>query len=519
MRSRQPTPGSDALAAGASYPAITVTVNVAVNAASPQINSVSVSGGGSGSATATDSTTVAPSTPLATSIWSASVVPGTPWHTDSSATLGVKLRSDVSGNVTAIRFYKGTGNNGTHIGLLYSAGGTLLAQATFSGETASGWQQANFPAPVAITANTTYVAAYFSTSGFAYNAGYFTNTGVDNAPLHALRTGVDGSNGIYAYGGTAQSPSLNGLGANYWADVVLSSTGSGGGVPDLTVTKSHTGNFTQGQTGAAYTITVTNSGTGPTSAAVTVAESLPATGLTAISMLGTNWTCTQPAGPCSRSDALAAGSNYEPIAVTVNVSSTAPASVTNTAAVSGGGETNTGNDQATDPTTISSTSTGTATSIWPVTAVPGTAWYNDSPVTVGVKFRSDVSGNITGIRFYKGAGNNGTHIGLLYSVSGTLLAQATFSGETASGWQQANFSTPVAIAANTTYVAAYFSTSGFAYDAGYFTSAGVDNAPLHALRTGVDGPNGLYTYGASPVFPASSYGDTNYWADVVFSAH
>ena len=137
----------------------------------------------------------------------------------------------------------------------------------------------------------------------------------------------------------------------------------------------------------------------------------------------------------------------------------------------------------------------------------------------GVKFRSDVSGNITGIRFYKGAGNNGTHIGLLYSASGALLAQATFSGETASGWQQVNFSTPVEIAANTTYVAAYFSTTGFAYDPGYFTSAGVDNAPLHALRTGVDGLNGVYAYGASAVFPASSYGNTNYWVDVVFSAH
>src|SRR5439155_449006 len=115
------------------------------------------------------------------------------------------------------------------------------------------------------------------------------------------------------------------------------------------------------------------------------------------------------------------------------------------------------------------------------------------------------------------AGNNGTHIGLLYSSGGTLLAQATLSGETASGWQQVSFATPVAISANTTYIAAYFSTSGFAYDAGYFASAGVDNAPLHALRWGVDGPNSLYAYGAAPQFPASASGGSNYWADVVFS--
>jgi len=99
--------------------------------------------------------------------------------------------------------------------------------------------------------------------------------------------------------------------------------------------------------------------------------------------------------------------------------------------------------------------------------VPATPWVADgNPVTLGVKFRSDVSGNVTGIRFYKGSGNNGSHIGLLYSSTGALLAQATFTGETASGWQQVNFSSSVAISANTTYVAAYFSTSGYANTSG-----------------------------------------------------
>jgi hypothetical protein len=82
-----------------------------------------------------------------------------------------------------------------------------------------------------------------------------------------------------------------------------------------------------------------------------------------------------------------------------------------------------------------------------------------------------------------------------------------------------NFSTPVAIAANTTYVAAYFSTSGFAYDGAYFASGGMDSAPLHALRSGVDGLNGVYAYGATPQFPGNSASDANYWADVVFSAN
>ena len=82
------------------------------------------------------------------------------------------------------------------------------------------------------------------------------------------------------------------------------------------------------------------------------------------------------------------------------------------------------------------------------------------PVELGVKFRADVSGFITGVRFYKGAGNTGTHIGSLWTSGGTLLAQATFSNETASGWQQVNFGAPVAVTANTVYVASYFAPNG-----------------------------------------------------------
>src|SRR6266700_2341103 len=159
----------------------------------------------------------------------------------------------------------------------------------------------------------------------------------------------------------------------------------------------------------------------------------------------------------------------------------------------------------------------TPSSVWSSSTVPSIPWNNDAPVTLGVKFRSDVSGSVTGIRFYKGAGNNGTHIGLLYSSTGPLLAQATFSGETASGWQQVNFSSAVPIAANTTYIAAFFTTSGYAYNLNYFTSSGTDSPPLHALRSGVDGLNGVYTYGGTPQFPSATYADTNYWVDIAFS--
>lgn len=125
-------------------------------------------------------------------------------------------------------------------------------------------------------------------------------------------------------------------------------------LPDMAIAKSHTGNFTQGQTGT-YTITATNSGTGTTNGTVTVSDTLP-TGLTPTAASGTGWgTSCSISGQtvtCTRSDALAAGSSYPPINVTVSVAPNAPASVTNTATVSGGAEINTGNNSVNDPTTI-----------------------------------------------------------------------------------------------------------------------------------------------------------------------
>ena len=137
---------------------------------------------------------------------------------------------------------------------------------------------------------------------------------------------------------------------------------------------------------------------------------------------------------------------------------------------------------------------------------------------MGVKFSSEVAGNVTGIRFYKASTNTGTHIGSLWTTSGTLLASATFTSETASGWQQVNFSTPVAISANTTYVASYLAPKGHYSDTSSgFASAGVKNPPLQALANSVS-VDGVYTYSSTNAFPSSTYKATNYWVDVELEA-
>jgi hypothetical protein len=138
-------------------------------------------------------------------------------------------------------------------------------------------------------------------------------------------------------------------------------------------------------------------------------------------------------------------------------------------------------------------------------------------VELGMRFQSSEDGYITGIRFYKALNNTGTHTGELYTSTGTRLAQAVFTNETASGWQQVNFSTPVFITKGTTYVAAYHSSAGFfSRYTNYFQNSITEGA-LTGLADGIDGSNGLYGYGNTPFFPTQSYAKTNYWVDVVFA--
>ena len=153
------------------------------------------------------------------------------------------------------------------------------------------------------------------------------------------------------------------------------------------------------------------------------------------------------------------------------------------------------------------------------TATPPTLDSKDpNAVVLGVKFSSEVAGKVTGVRFYKATTNTGTHIGSLWSSSGTLLASASFTGETASGWQQVTFASPVTIAANTTYIASYLAPKGHYSDtASGFATAPVNSPPLKALANGVSA-NGVYVYGTANAFPTQTYKSTNYWVDVAFEA-
>jgi uncharacterized repeat protein (TIGR01451 family) len=117
--------------------------------------------------------------------------------------------------------------------------------------------------------------------------------------------------------------------------------------PSLTVSVTHTGNFTEGQQNATYVLTVSNKSGASSSSGTAYVNALLPTGLTLVSMVGTDWTCE--GNSCARSDALSGGSSYTPVTLTVNVASNAPASVTTGAVVYGGGG---GASISTNPTTI-----------------------------------------------------------------------------------------------------------------------------------------------------------------------
>ncbi|MBC7402296.1 MAG: DUF4082 domain-containing protein [Microbacteriaceae bacterium] len=160
------------------------------------------------------------------------------------------------------------------------------------------------------------------------------------------------------------------------------------------------------------------------------------------------------------------------------------------------------------------TASATQVGVFFAEATPNTVTGQDpKAVTLGVKFSSAVGGVISGIRFYKGPENGGTHVGSLWSTSGKKLATGRFVDETATGWQTVTFSSPVRITRHTYYVASYFAPQGH-----YSADTG---ALDHSVRRGslkIPAGGGVYHYGPKPGFPRNNYENSNYFVDIVFTS-
>ena len=493
--------------------------------------------------------TVTVPAPTFVTIFSSGATPSTPdAGADSPVELGVKFKADSNGTIIGIRFYKSNltrySRRQSVVKLRYLARDWHVYSRNCIGVAATEFLNADCG-----VGHTVYVASYHTNGGhYSADQNYFKNAGFDNPPLHALQDGISGANGVFAYGANSTFPSSGFNSSNYWVDVAFTPSAT---LNSITVTPANpaiasgstqqfvaTGTFSDNSTqniSSQVTWSSSNSGvatinsTGLATGVAGGSSTIKATqgsvnGSTTLTVQPTALSITTaslPAGTVGQaySNALAASGGTAPYTWTVS-SGTLPTGLTLTSAgqISGtpsAAATFTFTVQVADggaPQQIASkqlsitvAAAPTTRTIWTSTTVPGTVDAGaDSAVELGVKFKSDVNGSIVGIRFYKASTNLGTHVANLWTSTGTLLATATFTSETASGWQQVNFANPVAITANTVYVASYHSTGGhYSVDQNFFTTAGVDNVPLHALQSGVSGANGVYAYGSSSSFPSN----------------
>ena len=97
---------------------------------------------------------------------------------------GREVPTSSPGIITGMRYYKSAQDIGTHTGSLWTSTGTLLANATFTNESASGWQTVTFTQPIAVSAGTTYVASYHSNGYYGVTPNFFA-TNYTNGPLMA----------------------------------------------------------------------------------------------------------------------------------------------------------------------------------------------------------------------------------------------------------------------------------------------------------------------------------------------
>ncbi len=396
---------SDALPAQATYPAITLSVNVASTAPASVTNSATVSGGGDSNAANNTATDVTPIESAGADPPSLTLVQHVSRDAGSAAAsslgfatsntagnfIAVVVRGGASGETFAVSDSNGNtyrqavqlnvtvdvpsgdtlaifyaeniragansitvtdGNSASTLRVaILEYSGVATSNSLDGGSAAQGVSASPSSGSVSTTANgDLLLGAVMSADGrgFTAGAGYTIRDWVPDASSTKLITEDRTQPGTGTASTTAALSSSNPWGA------VLAAFRAGAPAsptPDLRLTKTHAGTFTQGQTGATYTLSVANSGSAATSGTVAVVDTLP-TGLVATNLAGAGWTCALAALRCSRGDALPAGLKYPDITLTVNVSGSAPGSVVNTAMVGGGGDTNTGNDTASDVTAI-----------------------------------------------------------------------------------------------------------------------------------------------------------------------
>ncbi|UGQ10600.1 DUF4082 domain-containing protein [Yinghuangia sp. ASG 101] len=410
-----------------------------------------------------------------------------------SVELGVRFVPKTNGRVLGVKYWKDAANTGIHRGFLWDTATGTATSATFQNESATGWQQVLFATPVDVTAGTTYIASYVAPNGrYTATTGFF-NQPLDSEQLTAPASTAGQGNGVYQAGpGGTTMPNNSWNASNYWVDPI----------------------FEPGVDATAPTVTATSPAAAATGVAIN--DGLGATFSEAVQADTITWALTKP-----DNTAVAGTASYDPATRTASF---APAenlalSTAYTATVSGAKDA-AGNTMA--PVTWSFTTAATPPSTSTFSIFTGaepvaTPNNDDSPNELGVRFHTTSAGFVKAVRFYKSEANTGPFTVSLWNTAGNRLAGVDNVHLTGSGWRTVTLPSPVAVTANTTYVASYHTMSGnYAYTNNYFAGQSAGNAKIVAPASVANAPNGVYKYSAATTFPTDTYQASNYWVDVLF---
>lgn len=422
--------------------------------------------------------------------------------------LGFKFKSQISGYITGVRFYKQGSMSGTHVGSLWQSGsGVNLASATFISESGSGWQDVTFSSPVAVTADTLYVASVTMPDGkYIASPNYFL-TDQTNYPLVVPSSSNAPGNGVYSTTPGIYPASNSGNASNYWIDVDFKATnvptpptvdtvspanGSTNVVPGASLTAA----FDMAMNPDSFTSSSfivqddQNNVLGSTvsfDTATGIATYIPDNGFAT----GKTYTATLKSGGGSavqNIDGTPMSADYT-WSFTVSATNSCPCSLKDRAAPIGAGT------------------------------------FDDlGSLELGTKIVPQTNGYITSVRFYKPITMpETTHDVHVWSSTGVSLATATTSNESDYGWQEVRLSSPVHVLAGSLYIVSYTTPSAVYMSSANGLASTISNGYLtayadgdsHNTATGSGTHNGVFTLtaGAYPNSGTSNF----YWVDAVFS--
>ena len=437
-------------------------------------------------------------------------VPAIAAHDDTDGyELGLRFVPMRDGAVNGVRFYKGAGNGGAHVGRLWTAGGVLLDQAPFTAETATGWQSVSFTNPINVQKGQAYVVSYTAPQG-RYSMKYdaFELSGVEADPLSVpggFAAGPDES-GVFGPPGSFPSQSPSGRGqrtANYYVDVLFNASGPPDGPPTLVVTDHQPA---PGATGAASTAAVSVGFSAPVEPGYSLTlrnGPNPVTGSVAASEGGRRLTFT-PSSPLPPQTQLTVDLTD---VTSVDGIDLAPHSWSFTTGASGA---------ANPPNPGGPPNARQTATLFGKKSPRGTPTGNRG-VEVGIEFSPTRAGEVVALRYFQVPGRSAPKSVTLWSAGGDKLATAKVkkkgSKPKKAGWRTVVLDEPVALHAGRSYVASYYVPSGrAARTPDFFKKKVWKSGPLRAKKS----DNGRYLISSKSRFPKRVARGVNFFADVRF---